>query len=381
MIKILTIIGARPQIIKAAALSRTINNLFSSEIEEIIVHTGQHYDFNMSQVFIQELSIPQPKYNLNVGSGKQGEQTAAMIIGLEKILLDEKPDWCVVYGDTNSTLAASVAASKINVPIAHIEAGLRSYNKTMPEELNRICCDHFSTILFAPTDTAVNNLQREGFNVDSNAPYSINNPAIINSGDIMLDNTLYFRELAKKNTQVLVENDIQNSQFILCTIHRQNNTDDNNRLKNILESVMEIADKLRIKIILPLHPRTNKVIKETFSPEFVNQLFNNNFVKIIDPVSFLDMILLENNSSLILTDSGGVQKEAYFLNKPCVILRNETEWTEIIEHETGILADANKEKIINSTVSLIENPPKSFPPLFGNGMAAVNICKALIEYK
>lgn len=381
MIKILTIIGARPQIIKAAALSRTINNLFSSEIEEVIVHTGQHYDFNMSEVFIQELSIPQPKYNLNVGSGKQGEQTAAMITGLEKILIDEKPDWCVVYGDTNSTLAASVAASKINIPIAHIEAGLRSYNKTMPEELNRIACDHFSTILFAPTDTAINNLQREGFNIESNAPYSINNPAVINSGDIMLDNTLYFRELAKKNIQILIENDIQNSQFILCTIHRQNNTDDNKRLKNILESVLEIADKLKLKIILPLHPRTNKVIKESFSLEFVNKLFNNDFVKIIDPVSFLDMILLENNSSLILTDSGGVQKEAYFLNKPCVILRNETEWTEIIEHNTGILADANKEKIINSTINLIENTPKNFPPLFGNGLAAVNICKALIEYK
>ena len=228
MIKIVTIIGARPQIIKAAALSRAIKNKFSNEIEEIIVHTGQHYDQNMSQVFFDELGIPAPNYNLGVGSGKHGEQTAKMIEGIEEILLKENPDYLVVYGDTNSTLAGAIAASKIHIPIVHIEAGLRSFNKSMPEEINRICCDHCSTMLFSPTETGYKNLINEGFNPENKKPFTIDNPGIYHCGDVMYDNSLYFG--SKANSQ----QPTANSQYILCTIPRNNNTDEPERLSAIV---------------------------------------------------------------------------------------------------------------------------------------------------
>jgi len=380
MLKIISIIGARPQIIKAAALNRTIKNFFSSEIEEIIVHTGQHYDFNMSDIFINELSINPPKYNLNIGSGNQGHQTAAMISSLEEVLINEMPDWCIVYGDTNSTLAASIAAVKLNIKIAHIEAGLRSYNKTMPEEVNRIACDHFSSLLFVPTKNAISNLAKEGFNINNSKPYSINNPVIINCGDIMLDNILYFKELSKSNSNIIQKHKLNNSKYILCTIHRQNNTEDIDRLKSILEALIEISQKLNIQIIIPLHPRTKQAINASFSNAFHEKLFLSSLLKFIEPVSYLDMIALQTNSSLIITDSGGVQKESYFLKKPCVILRNETEWIEITEQKTAILVDADKTKIVNSTLSLIENPPTEFPTLFGTGNAAFTICKTLLDF-
>lgn len=379
MIKILTIIGARPQIIKAAALSRAIIEHFPGKIHEVILHTGQHYDHNMSDAFIEELGVPKPQYHLETGSSGNGHQTAMMISGIEKVLLKEQPDWCVLFGDTNSTLAGAVAAAKVHIPIAHIEAGLRSYDKTMPEELNRIACDHFSTLLFAPTRTAIKNLELEGFRSDNTAPFSINKPAIIHSGDIMFDNTLFLSDIAVTKNEIIKKLDIGNKKFALCTIHRQNNTDNPHRLTEIFQSFAELAVETDLQFIIPLHPRTLKMIQLLPDNHLLNSLNENNSIRIIEPVSFLEMMVLEANASIILTDSGGVQKEAYFMKKPCVVLRKETEWVEIIEQQTGALADADKNKIKYSVKRFLNNPPDSFPKLFGNGRSAIQICNSLID--
>jgi UDP-GlcNAc3NAcA epimerase len=371
MIKIVTIIGARPQIIKAAALSRAIKNKFSNEIEEIIVHTGQHYDQNMSQVFFDELGIPAPNYNLGVGSGKHGEQTAKMIEGIEEILLKENPDYLVVYGDTNSTLAGAIAASKIHIPIVHIEAGLRSFNKSMPEEINRICCDHCSTMLFSPTETGYKNLINEGFNPENKKPFTIDNPGIYHCGDVMYDNSLHFG--SKSNSQ----KPTANSQYILCTIHRNNNTDEPERLSAIVKALLRLSKEE--EIIIPLHPRTKKLLDVNLSSDIHNELINNERIHIIPPASFLEMIELEKNASIVITDSGGVQKEAYFFKKPCIIMRSETEWKEIVEVGAAIIADANEENIINGYYHFKDNQITEYPEIFGDGKAAEFICNELIS--
>jgi len=253
-IKIITIIGARPQIIKAAALSRAIRNSYSDKIKEVIVHTGQHYDENMSEVFFNEMQIPKPDYNLGTGSASHGKQTADMIEKIEKILFNEKPDYVVLYGDTNSTLAGSVAASKIHIPIVHIEAGLRSFNKSMPEEINRNVCDHTSSLLFSPTRTGINNLIREGFKAHTQPPYSPDNPGIFHCGDIMYDNSLHFAKVAEEKTDILEKYNLQNGSFILGTIHRDNNTDIPERINSIFEALNEIVSENEIDIVLPLSP-------------------------------------------------------------------------------------------------------------------------------
>ena len=265
MIKIVTIIGARPQIIKAAALSRAISTKFQNSITEIIVHTGQHYDENMSNVFFTELNIPHPNYNLNVGSGSHGKQTAKMIEGIEEILIKEKPNAIVLYGDTNSTLAGGIAASKIHVPIVHIEAGLRSFNKAMPEEVNRILCDHISTLLFSPTITGYNNLLKEGFKENNNAPYNANNPKIYHCGDVMYDNSLHFSSLANTNTSIISKLNLIPNQFILATIHRNNNTDEPLSLNALFESLHYISKKNNLKVVLPLHPRTANLLDKNLN--------------------------------------------------------------------------------------------------------------------
>jgi UDP-GlcNAc3NAcA epimerase len=379
VIKIVTIIGARPQIIKAAALSRAIKLRFADKINEIIIHTGQHYDENMSEVFIHELEIPKPHYNLGIGSAQHGVQTAAMIENIEEILLHEKPNWCVLYGDTNSTLAGAIAASKIHIPVAHIEAGLRSFNKTMPEEINRIMCDHCSTVLFAPTDTAIQNLTNENFSNENKSPYHIDNPAIVYCGDVMYDNTLFFMQKADSQTYFKNEFDILNANYALCTIHRPQNTDDWNRLMSIFQAIHWLTENLDLSFIIPLHPRTSKIVSSKKDDVIVQSILNNDKIHIIDPVSFLQMTALEINSQIILTDSGGVQKEAYFMKKPCVILRHETEWVEIVQHGAGILVDANRDKIIKAVKDFIDNPPNSFPSFFGDGNAAFTICEWLIN--
>jgi len=378
MKKIITIIGARPQIIKAAALSRAIKTSFNSQIQEIIVHTGQHYDSNMSEVFFTELSIPKPDYNLNVGSGQHGAQTAKMITGIEKILIDENPDALVLYGDTNSTLAGAIAASKIHIPIVHIEAGLRSFNKSMPEEINRIMCDHASTLLFSPTPTGFQNLLNEGFKDYQEGPYSVDRPKIYHCGDVMYDNSLFFSQLAKTQSTVLTENNLIVSSFILGTIHRDHNTDNNTRLSAIFEALLEIAKTE--KIVLPLHPRTKKKMAEVLSEDLNKQIIDCENLILIAPVSFLDMVLLEDSSSMIITDSGGVQKESYFFKKPCLILRPETEWVEIVESGSAKICDADKDSILVSYDSFRKTPPQSFPNIFGNGKASEFICGEIVAH-
>jgi UDP-GlcNAc3NAcA epimerase len=379
MIKIITIIGARPQIIKAAALSRAIRNHFNDKINEIIVHTGQHYDENMSNVFFGEMQIPKPDYNLNVGSAGHGNQTAQMIVGIEEILLIEKPDFIILYGDTNSTLAGAVAAAKIHIPIVHIEAGLRSFNKKMPEEINRITCDHVSTLLFSPTKTGFNNLVKEGFNTDNKPSFTIDNPQIYHCGDVMFDNSLHFSEIAENKSNIINKLNLQKNQFILGTIHRDNNTDKSNRLNAIFSALNKISTKNKITTVLPLHPRTSKLLKKNLSKELYQEIFNNHFIKTIKPVSFFDMIALEKNAKIIMTDSGGVQKEAYFFEKPCIIMRSETEWVEIVENKTAIVADADEQKIIDSFNFFDNNKELTYPKIFGDGRAAEFICETMLS--
>lgn len=375
--KIVTVIGARPQIIKAAALSRAIKEHFEKEVKEVIVHTGQHYDDNMSQVFFDELGIPAPNYNLGVGSASHGVQTAKMIEGIEEILLKEKPDYIVLYGDTNSTLAGAVAASKIHVPIVHIEAGLRSFNKSMPEEINRICCDHCSTLLFSPTATGYKNLVNEGFNPDNKRRFTIDNPGIYHCGDVMYDNSKHFANIADKKSQILDKEVLRGVDYVLCTIHRDNNTDQPERLNAIFKALLKISESKTV--VLPLHPRTSKLLNVNLEKSLFEKITNNPNIKILPPASFLDMIVLERHAQMVVTDSGGVQKEAFFFQKPCLILRTETEWKEIVECGAAVITDADEERIIKSFNNYMENPPHKFPEIFGDGKAAEFICKEMLE--
>lgn len=351
--KILTVIGARPQFIKAAAVSNILRKSFS----EIIVHTGQHYDPNMSDVFFDELNIPKPNYHLEIGSGNHGAQTGAMLIEIEKVLLIEKPDFVLVYGDTNSTLAGALAASKLLIPVIHVEAGLRSFNKAMPEEQNRIATDHLADILFVPTQTAVNNLKNEG----------ITN-GVVNIGDVMYDAILHFTPIANEKSKVLKNLNIAPNSYSLCTIHRAENTNDINRLKNICEALNECEHK----IILPLHPRTLKYLGEY-------GIKLDKKITVIDPVGYLDMLQLEKNALKIITDSGGVQKEAYFMKKPCITMRDQTEWVETVESGWNVIVGADKNKIKDAINNF---SPKTEPKnLFGNGNASQLMTDFLLAYK
>ena len=378
--KLVTIIGARPQIIKAAALSRAIRNHYADQIQEVIVHTGQHYDDNMSQVFFDELQIPRPDYNLHVGSASHGVQTARMTEGIEALLIKEKPDFIVLYGDTNSTLAAA----KIHVPIVHIEAGLRSFNKSMPEEINRIVCDHCSTLLFTPTKAGLENLKREGFPVDESgvstssttAAPTIDNPKVYHCGDIMYDNSLHFADIAEEKTDIIQRLDLVSKPFILSTIHRDTNTDHPERLGAIFDALIELSKENQI--VLPLHPRTAKLLKTNLSNEKQTLIFSSPNIKLIPPVSFLEMIALERHAQLVMTDSGGVQKEAYFFKKPCIILRPETEWVEIVQTGNAILADADGSRIMDAWQHFKNNPPTTFPEIFGDGHAAEFMLKQML---
>lgn len=312
MIKVLTVVGARPQFIKAAIVSHMFKN--KKNIREILVHTGQHYDTNMSKIFFDELEIPTIDYHLGIQSKTHGMQTGEMIIAIEKVLLKEQPDWLLIYGDTNSTLSAAIAAAKLHIPIAHVEAGLRSYNKKMPEEINRLVADQLSEVLFAPTTQSVNNLQHEGYEKSR----------IIEVGDVMYDAALFYGNKAMQESSILHKLKIHPQEYILATIHRAENTDNHDRLLTIFMALERIHD---IKpVIIPLHPRTKKCL-ESHYPD----LLKNSKINWILPLSFFDMIMLEKHASLIITDSGGIQKEAFFYKVPCLTLRDETEWVETIE--------------------------------------------------
>lgn len=379
MLTLLTIIGARPQIIKAAALSRAIANRFAQTVTEKILHTGQHYDENMSGGFFGELGIPAPDYNLHVGSGKHGEQTAKMIQGIEQVLCDEHFDGMVLYGDTNSTLAGAVAAGKMHVPVFHVEAGLRSFNMAMPEEANRIVCDHLASILFAPTQTAVRNLEREGFASSAARFKNGKGRKVVLSGDVMFDNSMHFATMAEQRSTVLQRLGIQCNAFTLCTIHRDNNTDSPERLSAIVSALLRIANERQQTIVLPLHPRTKKLLPQNLPNELYSSFISSPHIKIVEPLPFLDIIMLERHASMVLTDSGGVQKEAFFFETPCVILRPETEWVEIVEAGAGIIADADEARIVAAYEQLAGHPVH-FPPLFGNAHAAEAIMEAIVAY-
>ena len=355
MKRILTVVGARPQFIKAAAISHTIRGKYSDSICEDILHTGQHYDDAMSGQFFTELDIPLPKYNLGVGSGNHGAQTAAMLKGIEEIILSKSYDGVLVYGDTNSTLAGALAASKLHLPVYHVEAGLRSFNRTMPEEINRIVTDHVSSLLFAPTQTAVQNLWNEGFKEEQ----------VVFSGDVMLDNVLHYSKLSTIHYPL-------STPFILATIHRDFNTDHPERLKNILSALNSIAEQHNTPILLPLHPRTKKKIQE-FNFQISPFTFH-----LVEPFSYLETLSALQQARMVLTDSGGLQKEAYFSGKPCVILRPETEWIEIVNAGAALLADANP-KCIQEAVNKLWNTTLSSPTAFGDGRAAEKIIKKIIK--
>jgi len=379
MYTLLTIIGARPQIIKAAALSRAIRKSFSDQIAEKILHTGQHYDANMSDVFFSEMDIPNPDYNLHVGSGSHGVQTAKMIEGIEAVLLNEHFDGVVLYGDTNSTLAGAVAASKLNVPVFHIEAGLRSFNMTMPEEINRIVCDHISSLLFVPTKTGIANLKNEGFENVKCHFLNGRGRSVYLSGDIMYDNSLYYASLVGSKDDVLRRYALSPNNYVLATIHRNNNTDSSERLSSIISALLEIAGSFKERIIIPLHPRTSKLLQKMLSHGLFDALLGCEYITLAAPASYLEMVELEKNAKLVMTDSGGVQKEAYYFKKPCVILRPETEWVEIVEQGVGVLADADEKRIVEGYRKMLSTDA-DYPAIFGDGHSADFMLRKMVEY-
>ncbi len=374
-LRLLTIVGARPQIIKAAALARAIAAPFKGRIEETLLHTGQHYDDPMSKVFFDEMGIPAADIQLNVGSGSHGAQTAAMLSGIEDAIMERKPDAVLIYGDTNSTLAGAIAASKLHVPVAHVEAGLRSFNKKMPEEINRIVSDHSSTWLFCPTRTAIRNLEREGFVWKAEGQATIDRPHVVLSGDVMFDNTLHFASVAEQRSRVIDELGLKKNDFLLATIHRPANTDDPAQLAALLQALEKVAQEHELPVVLPLHPRTRARME---NDPALSLIANSPDLKFVPPAGFLDMTMLEKHARLVLTDSGGVQKEAYFFGRPCVILREETEWVELAEEGMAILAGADPGRIVNAVNELIDRNETPKEGIFGDGHAAEKICSALL---
>ena len=369
--KIISIVGVRPQIIKASAISRAVDKIYSDKIEDIMIHTGQHYDKELSDVFFDELKMRKPKYNLKVGSAKYGRQTALMLAGIEETLLKEQPDCVMVYGDTNSTFAGALAASKLHFPVVHIEAGVRSFNKTTSEEINRVLTDHASTLLFAPTHAAFKNLMTEGFRPENSPKYTIDNPKIFLTGDIMYDNALFFSERAEQmKNAIFMGLDVEMDRYLLVTVHREVNTDSAERLIAIFKTLLKIADDNDLDIVMPLHPKTINVLRNEL-PALYSDLQNNKHIRIKPPVSYLSMITLLKHARMVITDSVGVQKEAHFMKKPTLVLRKETEWVELVRNGTLKLVDADPDAIINGFNEFEKNRESlSFPTFYGNGKAA-----------
>ena len=350
--KVITIIGASLQCTKDAVLSRAFKE-HSLDVQEIIVHTGQHYDANMSDVFFDELDIPRPDYNLGIGGGTHGQNTGRMMEKLEGLMMSVRPDWVLVYGDTDSTLAGALAAAKLHIPVAHVEAGLRSFNRKMPEEINRVLTDHVADLLFAPTETGRQNLLNEG----------IAEGKIKLVGDVMYDASLFYKDKARR-PKLPAELDIQGGDFVLCTIHRAENTDDPQRLKDIFQGVGASEEQ----VILPMHPRTKAKVEDIGIDIPEN-------VRVIDPVGYLEMVWLEANCRCVATDSGGVQKEAYFFEKPCITMRDETEWVELIEAGWNILVGANSGKIVNAIHGCAIGSENEL--LYGEGRSGIEIVQLI----
>lgn len=360
--KIVTVVGARPQFVKAATVSAEVVRLAKTgaAIEEVLVHTGQHYDQNMSQVFFDQLEVPRPKYNLAVGSGSHGAMTGKMLSAVEQILIDEKPDWLLVYGDTNSTLAGALAAAKLHLPVCHVEAGLRSFDKRMPEEINRILTDHVSELLLCPTRAAIENLKHEGIT-----------RGVHHVGDVMYDAALIFAAVAERSSDVITRLALRAKSFCLATVHRAENTDQPARLEGILSALGKLATP-SCPVVLPLHPRTRAMLKDSNAGRLVAQ---SPALRVIDPVPFLDMIVLEQRAKLIFTDSGGVQKEAYFHGVPCVTLRDETEWVETVEAGWNQLAGADSARIERAAAT--SKPGRPIDE-YGDGTAAAKVVELLL---
>ena len=352
--KVVTVVGARPQFVKAAVVSRAFSEN-CPDVTEVIVHTGQHYDANMSDVFFQELDIPRPHYHLGVGGGTHGQNTGRMLEKLEQVAMSEHPDWVLVYGDTDSTLAGALAAVKLHVPVAHVEAGLRSFNRLMPEEINRVLVDHASDLLFTPTEVADRNLAREG----------IANDKCLRVGDVMYDATLYYSARAEHTSEILGQLGLRCGDYVLATIHRQENTDDRVRLEGILLGLGHSS----MPVVWPVHPRTRKRMHE-----FGIEVSSN--VRLVDPVGYLDMLMLEKNARLVVTDSGGVQKEAYFHGVPCLILREETEWVELVEAGASRLVGADATTIAQAIATTGSMTAKN-TWLYGRGDAGTLIGRAI----
>lgn len=357
MTKILTVVGARPQFIKAAAVSRALAQCDASKLSEVIVHTGQHYDNNMSQVFFDELGIPAPAYNLEIAGGTHGVMTGRMLEAIERVMLSERPDVVLIYGDTNSTLAGALAAVKLHIPVAHVEAGLRSFNMRMPEEVNRIVADRVSSLLFCPTDTAVKNLADEGIV-----------KGVSNVGDVMYDVSLYCAQIAAQQSSVAERLGVIDGGYVLATCHRAENTDDPVRMRNIATALGELAKT--IPVVLPLHPRTRQIVADQGLLGLLGA------VQVVEPLSFLDMVRLERSAKVILTDSGGVQKEAFFYGVPCVTMRDETEWVETVRAGWNVLVGADKDKLLAAVHEAAI--PATRPAVYGDGRAAEKILAQLV---
>jgi UDP-GlcNAc3NAcA epimerase len=358
----LTVVGARPQFVKASVVSRVLRS--RPGVTEMLVHTGQHYDHGMSDVFFRELAIPKPDVNLGVGSDSQGAQTARMLEGLERLMVEGRPDWVLVYGDTNSTLAGSLAASKLGIPVAHVEAGLRSFNRVMPEEINRVVTDHLSCLLFAPTDAAVENLSREG----------IAGCRVLMVGDVMYDAALFYSRHAAKGESPALNLGIEPKAYVLATIHRAENTDDAGRLAAVFGGLARLAAE--VPVVVPLHPRTRKALSALPGGMVATQALS-----LIEPVGYLDMLLLEKNARLIVTDSGGVQKEAFFHGVPCVTLRGETEWVELVQSGWNELVFPVSAEHVHQGAhrALARAVPIERPQFYGRGRAAEEIADALLN--
>ncbi len=358
MLKVITIVGARPQFIKAAAVSRAIDASFAGQVSEKIVHTGQHYDPGMSDVFFTELGIPQPAWNLEISGSSHGAMTGRMVEGIEKILLEDPPDWVLIYGDTNSTLAGALAAVKLHIPVAHVEAGLRSFNMRMPEEVNRILSDRVSDLLFCPTDVAVENLRKEGIT-----------QGVQQVGDVMYDVALHYVRKAREQSSVLARLGLKQGGFVLATCHRAENTDDPRRLAEICRGLAAIAEQA--PVVLPIHPRTRKVLAQQNLESALGK------VTLTDPIPYLDMVALEQAACAIVTDSGGVQKEAFFFDVPCITFRDETEWVETLNGGWNQLVGADATAIIQAFTRIHEpRPPRA--SVFGQGDTATAIVRSLL---
>lgn len=377
--RILTVIGARPQIIKAAAISRVVRSEYADAMEEVLLHTGQHYDANMSATFFEEMGIPKPGIQLQAGGGTHGAQTSRMLAGIEEALEETRPNALVVYGDTNSTLAAAIAACKMHIPVVHVEAGLRSFNKEMPEEINRIMCDHASTLLFSPTLEGVRNLGQEGFDLEYSGKAHINHPKVFHCGDVMYDNSLYYSHQVTTPNSYLEKHGLEPGRFALVTIHRDHNTDHAERLGALFRSLLAIGHEHSHVMALPLHPRTRKMMDALLDSSLQSEIESSPWIRLLPPASFLEVIALEKHCSMVLTDSGGVQKEAYFFGKPCLIFRPETEWVELVRNGNAVLVDADEMLIQQSFERMQHKTDYTWPPLFGDGRSASFICKTILE--